>query len=149
DLTGHSTGNLSGTTPGMEALSECWYIAYTDENGVVHTVKGSVKGIRRSLKENLLGDTEQIRVAKSKAGPFTPLRIHPEFRDLIIQPENVPTPKNVAALKQVIAKKPPASTTDSGELTTTVIFPQKEQQAVVPVPEGPCINLKATDNGSE
>ena len=37
------------------------------------------------MKENLLGDAANIRVATSKQGPFEPLRQHPEFRDLVLE----------------------------------------------------------------
>src|SRR5262249_14448746 len=64
DLPGHSTRKLSpleGT-----AIGDLWYLVYRDEDGVLHTVKGSLTGIRRSLKEGLLGDTEDIRASRSK-----------------------------------------------------------------------------------
>lgn len=93
DLTGHRTKHLTGTNPGIDPRGDCRYLVYTDEEGVVHSVKGTIKGIRRSLKDGLLGDAENIRVAAMKSGPFEPLRHHPEFRDLVIQPENVSTPK--------------------------------------------------------
>ena len=53
-----------------------------------HTVKGSTEGIRRSLKERLLGDASNIRACRSKTGPFEPLKGYPEFRDLVVTPAN-------------------------------------------------------------
>lgn len=66
---------------------EVWYLLYTDEDGVVHTIKGSAGGIRRSLREGLLGDAANVRVGRAKTGPFDPLRQHPEFRDLLADPQ--------------------------------------------------------------
>jgi serine/threonine protein kinase len=60
-----------------------WYLVYKDEEGTRHTVKGSISGIRRSLRDGLLGDTSIIRVCRTKAGPFQPLYNLNEFRDLV------------------------------------------------------------------
>jgi serine/threonine protein kinase len=85
--------DLTGTgspTSGREAASrdggpqELWYLVYKDEEGVTHTVKGSTAGIRRSLKEGLLGDASNIRASRSKTGTFEPLRSIAEFRDLAL-----------------------------------------------------------------
>jgi serine/threonine protein kinase len=62
---------------------ELWYLFYKDDAGVTHTVKGTANAIRRSLKEGLLGDASNVRACRTKAGPFEPLRSHPEFRDLV------------------------------------------------------------------
>lgn len=83
DLTGQSTRKVSSDEC-VEEKTEWWYLVYKDDDGVVHTVKGTKQGIRRSLKENLLGDALAIRIAPTKQGPFEPLRLHPEFRDLVI-----------------------------------------------------------------
>lgn len=85
DLTGHCTRKIvtptdTSTTP----QPDMWYLVYKDENGTAHTVKGSMEGIRRSLKERLLGDASNIRACRSKTGPFEPLRQYPEFRDLAV-----------------------------------------------------------------
>lgn len=82
DLTGHSTRKISSDE--VEEITDWWYMVYKDDEGVTHTVKGTKQGIRRSLKENLLGDASNIRVAGKKEGPFEPLRNHPEFRDLVM-----------------------------------------------------------------
>src|SRR5436309_15415612 len=81
DLTGHSTRRLP-TTDSSAPITEFWYLVYKDEEGTTHTVKGTTAAIRRSLKEELLGDASNVRAARSKVGPFEPLRGFPEFRDL-------------------------------------------------------------------
>jgi hypothetical protein len=86
DLTGKSSRKVSSEEQ-VEGASDWWYLVYKDDDGVVHTVKGTKQGVRRSLKENLLGDAANIRVSPSRQGPFVPMRQHPEFRDLIIDPE--------------------------------------------------------------
>jgi serine/threonine protein kinase len=83
DLTGHSTRrsqSIDSATP----LGEVWYLVYKDETGTTHTVKGSMSAIRRSLKDGLLGDANNVRASRSKAGPFESLRDHPEFRDMVV-----------------------------------------------------------------
>jgi len=84
DLTGQSTRKLSDIGPSGLTPTDQWYLIYKDEDNVVHTVKGSKSGIRRSLKEGLLGDADNVRISRSKAGPFDPLRLHPEYRDLAV-----------------------------------------------------------------
>jgi hypothetical protein len=74
---------------------------YRDEEGVMHTSKGSTSGIRRSLKEGLLGDLGVVRVCRTKTGVFEPLQALPEFRDLV-SAETTPTPLRV--------KSPPTPT---------------------------------------
>jgi serine/threonine protein kinase len=82
DLTGHSTKPLLGeaTTTGMEV----WYLRFKDDDGVSHTVKETLISIRRSLKEGLLGDPNNIRASRSPSGPFELLKRLPEFRDVAI-----------------------------------------------------------------
>src|SRR5262249_57878933 len=65
---------------------DLWYMVYKDEEGTVHTVKGTTENIRRAYREGLLGDAANIRAARSKQGPFQALRGHAEFRDLVIGP---------------------------------------------------------------
>jgi serine/threonine protein kinase len=86
DLTGQSTKQISATSAGLEKQIDYWYLTYTDEEGTEHTVKGTVKGIRRSLKEGLLGDAENVFIAQRKSGPYQAIRAFAEFRDLIVQP---------------------------------------------------------------
>lgn len=82
DLIGHSTRRL----PTLPGGTDLFYLIYRDVHGETHTVKGSTLAIRRSLKERLLGDMEQVRACRTKTGEFTPLRDFPEFRDLVIAP---------------------------------------------------------------
>lgn len=84
DLTGHST--RKPPTPASEPQTpqqDLWYLVYKDDDGTMHTVKGSTDGIRRSLKERLLGDASNVRACRQKTGPFEPLTKFPEFRDLV------------------------------------------------------------------
>lgn len=118
DLTGHSTRKI--TTPadhiahgaGGNAANQgpdLWYLVYKDDDGTMHTVKGSTEGIRRSLKEKLLGDASNVRACRQKAGPFESLKNYPEFRDLLVAlaagagpittPSPVKSPPNVFAPK--------------------------------------------------
>src|SRR5205823_407510 len=60
DLTGHTTRKVS-TLPGAGTSQEVWYLMYVDDEGAKHLVKGNTQGIRRSLKEGLLGDASNIR----------------------------------------------------------------------------------------
>jgi serine/threonine protein kinase len=119
DLTGRSLRKPATALDGQPAQGEVWYLIYKDEDDVSHTVKGSVAGIRRSLKEGLLGDASNIRVGRQKEGEFQPLRDFPEFRDLVIAPQpmgksptNVPRPTPVAAGNRV--RLPQNSTPGSG-----------------------------------
>jgi serine/threonine protein kinase len=105
DLTGTS---LRHTAPTAEKLpADLWYLVYRDEEGEQHTVKGTTDGIRKALKEGLLGDASNIRASRSKTGQFTPLTGFPEFRDLLIQPAPVPaSPAGIPAgqmMKQTTA----------------------------------------------
>jgi serine/threonine protein kinase len=84
DLTGHSTRKT-----GDASLEDLWYLYYKDDRGVVHTVKGALAGMRHNLKEGNLGDIHSVRVARTKAGPFEPLRQVAEFRDLVFEPPPV------------------------------------------------------------
>ena len=90
DLTGHSTRKLIPIDPG--AAQDLWYLFFVDDEGVKNTVKGTLTGIRRSLKEGLLGDASNVRACRQKQGLFEPLRVHPEFRDLVISPTSTPVP---------------------------------------------------------
>jgi serine/threonine protein kinase len=95
DLTGHSTRKV--TTPSetqhQAAGQDLWYLVYKDDDGTMHTVKGSTEGIRRSLKERLLGDASNVRACRQKTGPFESLTKYAEFRDLVTQAAAPPTPQ--------------------------------------------------------
>ena len=82
DLTGHSTRKIFPSTE--LAAHDAWYLYYTDDENVTRTVRGTLQGIRHSLKEGVLGDASNVRAARTKSGPFEALRNHPEFRDLVI-----------------------------------------------------------------
>ena len=82
DLTGSSTRRAPAVAAGAQA--DLWYLAYKDEDGTTHAVKGSTSAIRRSLKDGVLGDAGNIRASRSKTGPWTPLSEFPEFRDLLV-----------------------------------------------------------------
>ena len=69
-----------------------WYLVYRDENNQPHTVKGSTDGIRKALRDRLLGDPSGILVSRQKNGQFVPLHSTPEFRDLVVTPTPMPLP---------------------------------------------------------
>jgi serine/threonine protein kinase len=82
ELTGKSTRRGAPNDP-ANVPAELWYLVYRDEQGTAHTVKGSVNAIRKSLRDGLLGNAENVRASRTKAGPFEPLTSYPEFRDLL------------------------------------------------------------------
>ena len=84
DLTGRSTRKVSASEGAGAHQADVWYLVYKDDEGTAHTVKGSTVGIRRSLKEGLLGDAGNVRASRSKDGLFDSLRSFPEFRDMVI-----------------------------------------------------------------
>jgi serine/threonine protein kinase len=89
---------------------EMWYLVYQDEFGQSHTVKGATDGIRRALRDGLLGDTSTMTASRSKQGPFQELKVFPEFRDLLIRPEAMPSPKPQSAARPVTkVPEPPAT----------------------------------------
>ena len=90
DLSGQSrpSSTPSSTAP-PPGRSDIWYMVYKDESGQTHTVKGATEGIRKALKDNLLGDASAILVGRSKTGQFVPIGSVPEFRDLIVLPAAV------------------------------------------------------------
>jgi eukaryotic-like serine/threonine-protein kinase len=155
DLTGHCTKPLSGTEAGLEKPMDQWYITYTDEEAVVHTVRATLKGIRRSFRDGLIGDAENVRVARSHAGPFEPLRQFPEFRDLVVQPGKLPTAKEPGSdakaknLTAAVAAAPTPKASDSVILSNSkAMAAMKQSTAPTAAPTGPCINLRATGASS-
>ncbi len=106
DLTGHSTRRVATAPDTGAAIADLWYLVYKDEKGTPHTVKGSTSAIRRSLRDGMLGDAGNIRAARTKAGPFEPLRGYPEFRDIVVTAATIdiaaaasspgPLPKNTS-----------------------------------------------------
>ncbi len=103
DLTGRSTRRTASPNAAGN-VQDLWYLIYRDEDGNQHTVKGTTPAIRRSLRDGLLGDAENIRASRHKTGPFEPLREHAEFRDLLV----------TAAPLQVPAVAPSPRLVDSG-----------------------------------
>jgi len=89
---GHSTKRIGVPDNITAADQDLWYLVYKDDEGVMHTVKGSTSAIRRSLKEGLLGDASNIRASRAKTGPFEQLRSYPEFRDMIVTPSALAVP---------------------------------------------------------
>jgi eukaryotic-like serine/threonine-protein kinase len=130
DLTGQSTRRMP-PSPGSNG-ADVWYLVYRDDEGIAHSVKGSTDCIRRSLREGLLGDASNVRVGRVKAGPFEPLRQHPEFRDMVIEPmamsgPKVPTPLPVAPLPPIASPtatpRPPTRGSSSDVSSSQFIVP--------------------------
>ncbi len=86
DLTGRSTRKLVLPDGSQVRNLDTWYLVFKDEDGLCHTVRGTTLGIRRSLREGLLGDASNVRCGRLKEGPFEPLRSFPEFRDMLVTP---------------------------------------------------------------
>ncbi|QJW96265.1 serine/threonine protein kinase [Frigoriglobus tundricola] len=90
DLTGQAKS--AGPAAPAAAAADVWYLVYRDENNQPHTVKGSTDGIRKALRDRLLGDPAGIVVSRTKHGSFVPLHSTPEFRDLVVTPSPMPLP---------------------------------------------------------
>jgi serine/threonine protein kinase len=91
DLTGQSRTAPAKPGSGGTAGADVWYLVYKDETGATHTVKGSTDGIRKALRDQLLGDASTILVSRSKTGQFIQLASVPEFRDLVVAPAPLPS----------------------------------------------------------
>ena len=103
DLTGTS---LKPPAPeSVKPTGDIWYLVYKDDEGEQHTVKGTTDGIRRALRDGLLGDASNIRASRTKTGQFHGLPGHPEFRDLVISPAPVP-PREPGPGGQMIRQTP-------------------------------------------
>ena len=85
---------------------EIWYLRYTDDAGKERLVKGTRRGVRRSLKEGLLGDAANVAGSRLKSGPFKALAQVPEFRDLCLG-VTAPQPRSKP---EDAEGKPPAET---------------------------------------
>jgi eukaryotic-like serine/threonine-protein kinase len=92
DLTGGRTPAAAAAPPPPAASNDVWYLVYRDENNQPHTVKGSTDGIRKALRDRLLGDPSGVVVSRQKNGNFVPLHSTPEFRDLVVTPTPLPLP---------------------------------------------------------
>lgn len=103
DLLGRSTRPADKATraPGEP---ETWYLRYPDENGQDRLVQGTRQGVRRSLREGLLGDARNVQGSMAREGPFKPLELWPEFRDLCLESRagtaraQAPAPPNPAGV---------------------------------------------------
>ena len=139
DLTGHSTRRVP-TAASKTPTGEMWYLVYKDENGTSHTVKGSTSAIRRSLKDGLLGDAENVRASRAKIGPFESLKEFPEFRDMLVMaaPLNMPSGR--------AASSSPSSKSQAKSIETTTSWSPGDaatpRDASVPT-EAPMIDLEA------
>ncbi len=144
DLTGHSTRKI--TPAEAPAGQDLWYLHWVDDDGVKNTIKGTLVGIRRSLKEGLLGEAHHVRASRNKSGPFELLQAHPEFRDLVIAPAATPVPG---------VKTSPVATPSAERLSGMAARPQRasaflerpagpEKQLVDPAP---LIDLGYTQSG--
>jgi eukaryotic-like serine/threonine-protein kinase len=92
DLTGQSRTAAKPAQSAPAAATDVWYLVYRDENNQPHTVKGSTDGIRKALRDRLLGDPSGVVVSRTKSGNFVPLHGTPEFRDLVVTPTPMPLP---------------------------------------------------------
>jgi serine/threonine protein kinase len=119
DLFGRSTrvpapAGQAGPAAPAEAAGDLWYLVYRDELDESHTVKGSTEGIRRALREGLLGDAANVVACRNKQGPFVALKSYPEFRDLLIAPEALPPPNATPTRPSERGPAPTTPTTNLG-----------------------------------
>jgi serine/threonine protein kinase len=107
DLTGQNRPSVSPALTPPSSGSDRWYMAYKDETGKQHTVKGQTDGIRKALREGYLGDAQTVVVSRSKSGPFVPLHSVAEFRDLVASPTPVAVSAPAARIPGEIPAEPP------------------------------------------
>jgi len=108
DLTGQSSSPQEMVI--NPAASDLWYLAYRDEQGTLHTVKGTTPNIRRAYREGLLGDASNIRACRTKQGPFLPLHALAEFRDLVVDPDATRELRSMSDLSADESESSPAKT---------------------------------------
>lgn len=65
-----------------KTADDYWYIVYHDDENEKRTVKGTLDGMRKAIKEGLLGDVSDIKASRSKQGEFVALAQFPEFSEL-------------------------------------------------------------------
>ena len=70
DLTGATLRPRPAAGGGRPPAADLWYLVYRDELGETHTVKGTTDGIRKALKDGLLGDASNVRACRTKTGQF-------------------------------------------------------------------------------
>jgi serine/threonine protein kinase len=131
------TGKSARKPPEEAAASQdIWYLVYRDDQGQTHTVKGTTEGIRRSLREGLLGDASNIRASRAKAGPFELVRSYAEFRDLIVTAE--PTSPAKPGTSSGLRRPPSTATTGPAGKTSskaeTPAAPAADVSDSAPVP---------------
>jgi hypothetical protein len=111
DLTG---GSIRREKPGVlvaEPAREVWYLVYSDRAGTTHKAKGTVTAVRQLLQGQLLRKATRIWVGTSESGPFDPLSVYPEYRDLVIEPAVLPPeqPRHHARAEPIAAEKDESS----------------------------------------
>ena len=117
DLNGQNTREIVNTEVEINTESALWYLVYSDEAGLVHTVKGTSKGVRRSLREGLLGNADEVRIARSKSGPFELIKNVPDFADVLAE----------------IARHVHAGTGGSSVIRKKAVSPSSEIKKTAPV----------------
>jgi eukaryotic-like serine/threonine-protein kinase len=111
DLTGRSTRKQPNAPDPSGITSpppDLWYMIYSDDEGTTHTVKGSYAAIRHCLRDGLMGGAENVRVSRSKQGPFEPLRSTPEFRDLVVTASALPVQSTATPASEAATRASPA-----------------------------------------
>jgi serine/threonine protein kinase len=107
DLTGqsrHTPTKMNAQAAAQAASADLWYLVYKDETGTTHTVKGSTEGIRKALRDQLLGDPSLILVSRTKTGQFQQLSCVAEFRDLVVAPAPLQPGQRPAGPSGVLSK---------------------------------------------
>lgn len=137
DLTGHSTRRVAAVAGGVQ--QDLWYLVYRDDEGQQHTVKGSTTAIRRSLRDGHLGDADNIRASRTKAGPWESLRDYPEFRDLIVSAAPLPVPGSGGA---AVAQRADAATARPAQREPT---PRPRSDPAPAADEAPHIRMSEGD----
>jgi serine/threonine protein kinase len=132
DLTGQSTRKAT-VANADGAVQDNWYLQYQDETGENHMVKGSMEGIRRSLKEGLLGDASNVVASRSKSGQFLPLKSHPEFRDLVVSA----APLSGQGSSLTVAVQGSKTVASAGVETAPKTSPSGQHQAIPHIPLEP------------
>ncbi len=122
DVIGQST--RPSAVAAQAQTGDLWYMVYRDDEGTVHTVKGTTDNIRKAYRERLLGDAGNIRACRTKQGPFQSLQSYPEFRDLIIDPQGADSIEAGANRETAVSSllTPPPGQNRAGELSSTASY---------------------------
>ncbi|NBR05892.1 MAG: serine/threonine protein kinase [Planctomycetes bacterium] len=132
DLVGKSTRKSTVNNAALEKANikppseAIWFMAYNDDQGKQHVVKGTAKAIRRSFKDGILEDPIKYKLGKSAEGPFEDMKIFPEFRDLAVhltkpntnansktKQDGEPTPITIPDESSKITKEPKRPQTET------------------------------------